>query len=75
MPPASAAMARSAAMSDSSTPSVTNGPRMKLLEAPTRRMMAISRRRAVMARRIVLLMNTKATNVSMTTSATAPTRM
>ena len=52
-----------------------NGPRMKLFEAPTRRMMPISARRAMIERRIVLLMNTKATKMSSTTRAAATMRM
>ena len=75
LPAASAPMARSAAIRASSVPSIRKGPRMKPLEAPTSLMMAISRLRAVMARRMVLLMNTKATKVSSATSTTAAMRM
>ena len=68
-------MERTEPMSAWSTPSMMNGPRMKPLDAPTRRWMAISRRRAEMERRIVLLMNTKATNVSSATSTSVMTRI
>ncbi len=74
-PKCRATMARSAPRTASRVPSRMKGPRMKLLEAPTRRMMPISRRRAVMARRIVLLMKTNDTKVSSKTSATAAMRM
>ena len=74
-PTCRAMMAKMAPSNASMAPSATNGPRIKLFEAPTRRMMAISRRRAEMARRMVLLINTKATKMSSTMSTAAPMRM
>ena len=68
-------IARSEPKSACSTPSVMNGPRMKPFDAPTRRMMPISRRRAVMERRMVLLMKMNAMNVSSATSTTHAIRM
>ena len=50
-------------------PSMRKGPRMKPFDAPTRRMMAISLRRARMARRMVLLMNTMAMKIKSAMSA------
>ena len=73
-PPLSATTARTEPKSASSRPSIMNGPRMKPLDAPTRRMIAISRRRAEMARRMVLLMNTNAMNARSATSTIAPMR-
>ena len=74
MPALSTMTASAEPMRASSMPSIMNGPRMKPFEAPTRRMIAISRRRAEMARRIVLLMKTKAMNASITTNAIAAMR-
>ena len=74
-PKCKATMAKIAPRMASSVPSRMKGPRMKPLEAPTKRMMPISRRRAVMARRIVLLMKTNDTKVRRSTRATAAMRM
>ena len=63
-------MARAEPMTACIAPSIRKGPRMKPLLAPTRRMMAISLRRAKIARRMVLLMNTNAMKMSKAMSAT-----
>lgn len=61
-------IANTAPTSACSAPSVTNGPRMKPLVAPTSRMIEISRLRARIARRIVLLRKTSEMNTRSTTA-------